>query len=54
MASKFPIYPYFCPLNGIILGRLIKKKENIQKSKIFFFGSGVGYQWEVGPIPRRP
>ena len=52
-ALKFPIYPYFCRLDRIILGRLKKIKKNIEKSKIIFVSSGFGYRWEVGPFSER-
>ena len=40
-------------VDRIILSRLKKIKKNIDKSKIIFFGSGFGYQWEVGPFFER-
>ena len=52
-ALKFPIHPYFCRLDRIILCRLKKIKKNIEKSKIIFFGSWFRYRWEVGPFSER-
>ena len=35
--------------------KLVKKiKKNIEKSKIIFFGCGIGYYWDVDPFSKRP
>ena len=35
---KLPIYLYFCRLGRTFLNRLKKKKKNMEKLKIFFYG----------------